>query len=544
MAEMSVEKHAERSVRIVLRVRGDDDDKMRRAGAGAGGGGGGKNTNTKRWWRDTNENDGSSRGNARRRRERRCEEGTMLRQGEESGEVLCDNYGVSTVAQGVDMKDENSNENGTSALRFRFSGVLWQNATQKDVFDECAELVDASLRGVRSACVLAYGQTGSGKTFTIFGENGRTPVDDDDSAGSPASSPNAMTSTRDSDDGLRTVADAHLCGIVPRTAERCGAILRAAAPETELSISMSLIEVYMDRLRDLLGDSSSASSSRRAGSLSIREAADGSTYVQGATSCTVNGAADIMHHIECGLTNRATAATKMNTASSRSHCILIFNVTGKCAMTKQRFKTHLYIVDLAGSEKVKQTGTSGSSLDEARSINSSLTALGKVVERLAQASSSQHDGDHAGDVTPTSPPAASALAAAAAATTTTSMAHIPYRDSKLTRLLQPALAGSSKTLLILCCSAARTNFSETVSTLRFGATMSAIKYKTVLSAGENMRERKLTELRNMQRQLDILHADRERIHKRMRNYLWRAYVPTQLALSALLCVACFVIFMS
>ncbi|CAN1232831.1 Kinesin-like protein KIN-1 [Linum perenne] len=147
-------------------------------------------------------------------------------------------------------------------------------------------------------------------------------------------------------------------------------------------------------------------------------------------------------NLQAGILNRAVGETQMNLASSRSHCAYIFTVQQE--LTRERTRTgKLVLVDLAGSEKVEKTGAEGKLLEEAKTINKSLSALGNVINALTCSSSKP--------------------------------SHIPYRDSKLTRLLQDALGGHSRTALICCCSPSSSNSSETLSTLRFGTRAKHIK---------------------------------------------------------------------
>ena len=139
--------------------------------------------------------------------------------------------------------------------------------------------------------------------------------------------------------------------------------------------------------------------------------------------------------------NRAIAATNMNERSSRSHMIFILSISQNNTVDLTAKTGKLYLVDLAGSEKISKTGAEGKTLDEAKKINASLTTLGKVINALTDGKST----------------------------------HIPYRDSKLTRVLQESLGGNSKTKLIVTCSPHPNNLAETISTLRFGISAKKIK---------------------------------------------------------------------
>jgi kinesin family member 5 len=145
--------------------------------------------------------------------------------------------------------------------------------------------------------------------------------------------------------------------------------------------------------------------------------------------------------IEIARNCRSIAATNMNERSSRSHMIFILTISQNNTLDLTAKTGKLYLVDLAGSEKISKTGAEGKTLDEAKKINASLTTLGKVINALTDGKST----------------------------------HIPYRDSKLTRVLQESLGGNSKTTLIVTCSPHPNNLPETISTLRFGISAKKIK---------------------------------------------------------------------
>lgn len=153
---------------------------------------------------------------------------------------------------------------------------------------------------------------------------------------------------------------------------------------------------------------------------------------------------DVMHS---GQQNRSVAATRMNAVSSRSHSIFIVTVLQKNVETDASKVGRLYCCDLAGSEKVGKTDARGQTLEEAKMINKSLSALGNVINALTEGANSKK------------------------------AAFIPYRDSKLTRMLQESLGGNSATCLVITCSYSQYNDRETLSTLRFGNRAKSIKNK-------------------------------------------------------------------
>lgn len=164
--------------------------------------------------------------------------------------------------------------------------------------------------------------------------------------------------------------------------------------------------------------------------------------------------AEALQVLSKGIANRAVGETQMNMASSRSHCVYIFTVQQELPVQKRTETGKLFLVDLAGSEKVGKTGAEGKLLEEAKTINKSLSALGKVVYALTSGPQSK-------------------------------LNHIPYRDSKLTRMLQDALGGSCRMALLCCCSPSPSNASETLSTLRFGARAQHIKAMPFVTPSED-----------------------------------------------------------
>lgn len=201
----------------------------------------------------------------------------------------------------------------------------------------------------------------------------------------------------------------------------------------EFHIKVSYYEIYMDKIRDLLDVSKV--------NLSVHEDKNRVPYVKGATERFVSSPEDVFEVIEEGKSNRHIAVTNMNEHSSRSHSVFLINVKQENLENQKKLSGKLYLVDLAGSEKVSKTGAEGTVLDEAKNINKSLSALGNVISALA-------DGNKT---------------------------HIPYRDSKLTRILQESLGGNARTTIVICCSPASFNESETKSTLDFGKRAKTVK---------------------------------------------------------------------
>uniref|UniRef100_A0A8C7E535 Kinesin-like protein n=1 Tax=Naja naja TaxID=35670 RepID=A0A8C7E535_NAJNA len=202
--------------------------------------------------------------------------------------------------------------------------------------------------------------------------------------------------------------------------------------EDTVVIAVSYFEIYLDKIRDLLDVSKT--------NLSVHEDKNRVPYVKGCTERFVCSPDEVMDTIDEGKSNRHVAVTNMNEHSSRSHSIFLINVKQENTQTEQKLSGKLYLVDLAGSEKVSKTGAEGAVLDEAKNINKSLSALGNVISALAENS-----------------------------------AYVPYRDSKMTRILQDSLGGNCRTTIVICCSPSSYNESETKSTLLFGQRAKTIK---------------------------------------------------------------------
>lgn len=214
----------------------------------------------------------------------------------------------------------------------------------------------------------------------------------------------------------------------------------AVSANTRMLVRASYLEIYNEEIRDLLGKDPRAS-------LELKENADAGVYVKALTSQVVKDAAEIDHVMQTGKKNRAVGATLMNQTSSRSHSIFTIVVEsltpGDGAEAEHVCVGKLNLVDLAGSERQSKTGATGDRLQEANKINLSLSALGNVISALVDAKAK----------------------------------HIPYRDSKLTRLLQDSLGGNTKTVMIANCGPADYNYDETLTTLRYASRAKHIKNK-------------------------------------------------------------------
>ncbi|XP_063159526.1 kinesin-1 heavy chain isoform X2 [Candoia aspera] len=221
-------------------------------------------------------------------------------------------------------------------------------------------------------------------------------------------------------------------GIIPRIVQDIFNYIYSMDENLEFHIKVSYFEIYLDKIRDLLDVSKT--------NLSVHEDKNRVPYVKGCTERFVCSPEEVMDTIDEGKSNRHVAVTNMNEHSSRSHSIFLINVKQENTQTEQKLSGKLYLVDLAGSEKVSKTGAEGAVLDEAKNINKSLSALGNVISALAENST-----------------------------------YVPYRDSKMTRILQDSLGGNCRTTIVICCSPSSYNESETKSTLLFGQRAKTIK---------------------------------------------------------------------
>lgn len=318
------------------------------------------------------------------------------------------------------------------------------NSRQQDVFDfSIRSTVDDILNGYNGT-VFAYGQTGAGKSYTMMGSD----IENDPQR-----------------------------GVIPRIVEQIFASILSSPGNIEYTVRVSYMEIYMERIRDLLQPAND--------NLPVHEEKSRGVYVKGLLEIYVSSVNEVYQVMHRGGSARAVAATNMNAESSRSHSIFVITITQKNTDTGSAKSGQLFLVDLAGSEKVGKTGATGQTLEEAKKINKSLSALGMVINNLTDGKSS----------------------------------HIPYRDSKLTRILQESLGGNSRTTLIVNCSPSDYNDAETLSTLRFGMRAKAIKNKAKVNAEISPAELKAL-LRKAQSQVTTFERYVQSLEGEV--YQWRA----------------------
>ncbi|XP_051910137.1 kinesin-1 heavy chain-like isoform X2 [Hippocampus zosterae] len=232
--------------------------------------------------------------------------------------------------------------------------------------------------------------------------------------------------------------DGDMMGIIPRIVEDIFNYIYSMDENLEFHIKVSYFEIYLDKIKDLLDVTKT--------NLSVHEDKNRVPYVKGCTERFVCSPDEVMDAIDEGKNNRSVAVTNMNEHSSRSHSIFQINIKQEHTQTEQKLTSKLYLVDLAGSEKVGKTGAEGTVLDEAKMINKSLSSLGNVISALAEGSN-----------------------------------YVPYRDSKMTRILQDSLGGNCRTTMVICCSPSSYNDAETRSTLLFGQRAKTIKNTVTLN---------------------------------------------------------------
>ncbi|CAG9324725.1 unnamed protein product [Blepharisma stoltei] len=245
------------------------------------------------------------------------------------------------------------------------------------------------------------------------------------------------------------LSDPELMGIIPRMVGTVFEKISTADASVEFSVKVAYAEIYMEKIKDLLDPSKT--------DLKIREDKTRGIYIEDLTDRYVGSEEEVYDLMKVGTDNREVGYTHMNAGSSRSHSIFIITITQTNAQSFSTKSGRLFLVDLAGSEKIAKTGAEGKRLEEAKMINKSLTALGQVINALTDGKST----------------------------------HVPYRDSKLTRVLQDSLGGNAKTSLIITCSPSPYNEDETVSTLRFGIRAKSIKNKPKINREYTVSELKL-----------------------------------------------------
>uniref|UniRef100_A0A8C2ICD4 Kinesin family member 21A n=1 Tax=Cyprinus carpio TaxID=7962 RepID=A0A8C2ICD4_CYPCA len=325
---------------------------------------------------------------------------------------------------------------------FTFDYVLDMDSQQDTIYSNCTEkLIEGCFEGY-NATIFAYGQTGSGKTYTMG-----TGFD---------------VNITDEDLGIIPRAVSHLFRGIE---ERRQAATEQGRPVPEFKINAQFLELYNEEVLDLFDSTRDMEARKQRSNIKIHEDANGGIYTVGVTTRTVSSEAEMMQCLRLGALSRTTASTQMNVQSSRSHAIFTIHlcqvrvcdtetdnrlVNGSSEMNEfETLTAKFHFVDLAGSERLKRTGATGDRAKEGISINCGLLALGNVISAL---------GDRSKRST-----------------------HVPYRDSKLTRLLQDSLGGNSQTVMIACISPSDRDFMETLNTLKYANRARNIKNKVMVN---------------------------------------------------------------
>ncbi|KAM4039296.1 kinesin-like protein KIF7 isoform 1-T2 [Anomaloglossus baeobatrachus] len=346
---------------------------------------------------------------------------------------------------------------------FQFQDVLDEACSQEIAYNRCVQsLLDSFFQGF-NVTVVAYGQTGSGKTYTI-GEASISSISDDEQ------------------------------GIIPRAM----ADIFKLVDENDLidyTIRVSYLEVYKEEFRDLLEVQTPSKD------ILIREDDKGNVLLCGVKETEVEGLDEVLSLLEMGNTAKHTGATQVNTLSSRSHTIFTVTmeqrrVVGRVTrMTNgedgpglaigQVLSSKFHFVDLAGSERILKTGNTGERLKESIQINSGLLALGNVISALG-------DPKRKGS-------------------------HIPYRDSKITRILKDSLGGNAKTVMMCCISPSASDFDETLNTLNYANRAQNIKNKATVNCKKDTErvEDLQHQIKSLQRALEQRHRSETRILNRL-----------------------------
>ncbi|KAH0616519.1 hypothetical protein JD844_027676, partial [Phrynosoma platyrhinos] len=330
---------------------------------------------------------------------------------------------------------------------FTFDYVFDIESQQEEIYVQCIDkLIEGCFEGY-NATVFAYGQTGAGKTYTMG-----TGFD---------------VNIMEEEQGIIPRAVKHLYRCIE---EKKHAAIKQGLPPPEFKVNAQFLELYNEEILDLFDTTRDIDSKNKKSNIKIHEDSAGGIYTVGVTTRNVNAESEMMQCLKLGALSRTTASTQMNVQSSRSHAIFTVHLcqTRMCSpidadnMTDNRiisesselneFETltaKFHFVDLAGSERLKRTGATGERAKEGISINCGLLALGNVISAL---------GDKSKKVT-----------------------HVPYRDSKLTRLLQDSLGGNSQTVMIACVSPSDRDFMETLNTLKYANRARNIKNKVVVN---------------------------------------------------------------
>jgi kinesin family protein C1 len=304
------------------------------------------------------------------------------------------------------METNKNSKQHLSKWSFSFDRIFGPESTQEEVFEEISQLVQSALDGYR-VCIFAYGQTGSGKTYTMLGGENEGES-----------------------------------GVIPKSMRKIFSAAESRHEHNwEFHLKASFLEIYNETIRDLLADQTTSIKERN---YDIKiDRLTGATYVVGLTVEDISTPQQLEKLLRKSMANRATAATRCNERSSRSHSVFRLYISGRNKETGQERVGLLNLIDLAGSERLNSSGSTGDRLRETQHINKSLSALGDVISSLSNKEK-----------------------------------YIPYRNSKLTYLLQDSLGGDSKTLMFVNISPTADSFQETLCSLRFAQKVNSCQIGT------------------------------------------------------------------
>uniref|UniRef100_A0A671DJ29 Kinesin motor domain-containing protein n=1 Tax=Rhinolophus ferrumequinum TaxID=59479 RepID=A0A671DJ29_RHIFE len=372
----------------------------------------------------------------------------VFRETKEGGRIIVEVDGKVAKIRNlkVDSRSDGFGDSREKVVAFGFDYCYWsvnpedpRYASQDVVFQDLGtEVLSGAAQGY-NICLFAYGQTGSGKTYTMLGTPGLFLREED-------------------------------CAPLP----------------SSYRIKVSFLEIYNERVRDLLKQSDQ----KKSYTLRVREHPEMGPYVQGLSQHVVTNYKQVIQLLEEGIANRITAATHVHEASSRSHAIFTIHYTQAILENNlpSEIASKINLVDLAGSERADPSYCKDR-ITEGANINKSLVTLGIVISTLAQNSqvfsscqslnSVTSDGGDSG--IPSSPGASSGGGPSRR------QSYIPYRDSVLTWLLKDSLGGNSKTIMVATVSPAHTSYSETMSTLRYASSAKNIINKPRVNEDANVK---------------------------------------------------------
>ncbi|KAJ6727968.1 KINESIN-LIKE PROTEIN [Salix koriyanagi] len=324
------------------------------------------------------------------------------------GRVISFPTTTEALGRGIDLA-----QNGQK-YSFTFDKVFMPDASQEDVFVEISQLVQSALDGYK-VCIFAYGQTGSGKTYTMMGKPGNPEQK----------------------------------GLIPRSLEQIFQTKQSLQSQGwKYEMQVSMLEIYNETIRDLLStkDSSRTEYGSNGKQYAIKHDANGNTLVSNLTVVDVCSTREVSFLLDQASHSRSVGKTQMNEQSSRSHFVFTLRISGVNENTEQQVQGVLNLIDLAGSERLSKSGSTGDRLRETQAINRSLSSLSDVIFALAK----KED-------------------------------HVPFRHSKLTYLLQPCLGGDSKTLMFANISPDNSSLGESLCSLRFASRVNACEIVLCIS---------------------------------------------------------------